>query len=184
MPKYAYALEHADKDYQLASPGRDWILQHRGVEFCEYCSKVKRSLYPRPIDIILNMSGYEFSIGRQNSLCIGVISMRLKNALAPWLGNFVFGQCRDVSGSITPNYQTFYSNRYVVPIARDIDRFVCHLCGTATAHWGEPPRLLRADFTNPIMEEATDLLYVSEEVYTSVKWSSFADIDLVECELI
>lgn len=180
--RYLFALEQADKSAHVETPGRDWILEHRGVEFCDYCNKVNRSQYPRGVDVVLSLAGGMPSVGRQHTLCIGLISAHLRNALGKWMDDFAFGMCYDRNGTFIGNCSTFYHGTYVIPVSNE--QFVCPRCGTVTAHWSEPPRLHHEGVgSRLIVEEATNLLYISEEVYESVNWQDFPDIDLIECEV-
>lgn len=176
-------LTQFDKDFFVASPGRDWILRHRGQEFCDYCNKVNRTLYPRGIDILLNLENGAPPITTQNTLCIGIISKELKTAILPWLGELAFGRCFDVEGRLIESFESFYTDLYVTPVSTD--RFCCSRCGVVTAQWGVPPKLYHRDVRDrEVLVTASCEVLVSERVRVSVNWRLFPEIELVPFELV
>lgn len=165
---------------------RDWVLAHRGVEFCEYCGKVRRELYPRSIDTAIAHPELLPTAGTTDNLRLGVMHIELRRLLQPWMSHFVFGRCLTIDGHVILTHVTFYSARYVVLQTTPDLYYDCERCGVRVGHWGDLPiRLAKEQLDGrQVVEDAVNGLYVSERLVQSIDWSRFPDLELLDVELV
>jgi hypothetical protein len=161
--------------YTLPAPG--WREDYRDI-LCQQCYKLRRTdVYPKPVDICL----LEIPPGTSYSgvfwAGVAVIHQSLLEFLEPYMRDFVLGRCYWKDGSAINEYVSVYFRHCIRTRGdRTTEYYVCGECGFVGAG-SDNPYVLRGDLpAADVFAEATNSIYLSEDLGRRFSWRTFSDL--------
>ncbi len=175
--------------YELLKRKEDWWVYAdnewgdsvSGKLYCRSCGRVRRDLYPRPIDIRVRQLRPGRSIGSSFLLVIGFIHRRLLARLAEHLTGFAIGDVYDLTGAKLEDHRTFYSANYIIDRrSGDSEIRQCLICGEIRCLGNGDRYVLKHQLGyQHVYQDAISTTYVDEWVAARVNWREFRDIELL-----
>ena len=173
---YNISTNHPDPIHTLPAWGEKAV----GKIMCPICKSIKRSWYPKPIDIVLQDNP-------DHRLCGGVCWIGVKifhkdfiNQILPYLNAFVCGKTLGPDGKVIDEYVTCYTNkRIVVRGGKGSEYNTCDECGTWSKGFVEPQYVLRDYLTDArIYQDRHSSLIIDEKLANELDFSPWPDADL------
>jgi uncharacterized protein CbrC (UPF0167 family) len=177
----AYKLTQRKEHWHVLAED-SWRGSVSGRTFCHSCARVRRDLYPRPIDIKLQQTmAPGRSIGHSSLAVIGFVHTRLLARLERHLTDFALGDVYDESGAKLQNHRTFYSaSSIAVRGSAGSDIRQCLICGEILCIERGEPYVLRHQLRDRhVFQDAISTTYVDEWLAGQIDWKEFKDIKLV-----
>lgn len=128
-----YLIGSSQPNPTIAS--KEWRRNSSREFLCNECWRVKREIFPKPIDI--NLCSYQKDdIGggvSHGGVC--VYHRDLIVQIYDYMKDFVFGKCYTEEGDLIPELVTVYSKEYVILRGnRNSDYRICNSCGNVNTY--------------------------------------------------
>jgi len=174
-----YELAERREDWHVLPDG-DWGRAVLGTLLCRGCVRLRRGLYPRPIDVRLRQIGSRRrSVTFVSQVGIGIIHRRLLDRLGEYLTDFALGEVYDQQGARIDDFRTFYSRHpIIVRGSAGSEVKCCPLCGEIFYPRKGAPYVLRHQLGPQHVYQA-GMTYVDEWLAARIDWSKFRDLELV-----
>ena len=174
-----YGLAERKQDWEVFVD-RDWGSTVSGRLYCRSCGRVRRDLFPRPIDVKVRQLRPGTSIGSTSLLVIGFMHRRLLRRIGEHMTGFAFGDVWDLTGEKLDNHRTLYSARpIIIRGSADSEIRQCVICGEIYCIQKGDRYVLRHDLGDRhVFQDASSTAYVDEWLASRVDFSEFKDLQL------
>lgn len=169
-----------------------WVSRSAGTLFCKYCRSVNRSLYPRPLDVVLLADPPRtWTIGEPFRVGISIYRADFAEIIRKAVPRFVAGRCLLPNGQVIRDYVTLYSDKAVLMRGdRETTTKVCKLCGSVWSDLvminpGRPAYLLRHQLTGDLFyqgESSPD--FMEDELVGCIDWHRFPDLEVLDVDTL
>lgn len=168
-------------------PDKDWFRAARGTVVCENCFRLRSSVHPRPVDIVLSSIAEEAPYHAVFNGGVGVIRNDLLDLLQPHMQDYVLGECR-ISTDRTSRYRSIYFRRRLRVRARpdsaNYTHFQCPIC-LSESEAADDRYVNRGDIReDSVFQDNCCGLYFSEPLASTFPWDRFPVITNVRIAVV
>jgi len=152
---------------ELVYPSEMWMNAGRTEMLCRICHSINRSLYPKPLDIVLEGPPEE------GLPCVPVETTGVKiwhqaflDQIRNYMGHFVFGQCVLSDGTTVSDYATCYCRKSVLIRGNRQSRYrKCQSCGSIQSSVKPGPQYVLSCYLDgsDVYQDAAGDLYFTEK---------------------
>lgn len=163
----------------------------KGSVLCEYCNAIRRTMYPKPYDIVL---GNRPSVGHRingfvthSNIKIYHIDFILQIMQHLDSYGFVIGKCFSENGELVPNYVTCYHKSYIVRRGKGVKYKVCEHCGSVRYYplWGNNQYYTKGEVKDmKIVQDLSGGIHLKQDIFENIDFSLWSDCKFVSTEVL
>ena len=172
-------LSSNDPDPTVSAPA--WRREVVGRIFCPECIKIKRAIFPEPIDVVLYEPPGHKVMDSASVVCLDIYHRDFMAQIREHLSDYAFGRCLGQNGEVYDEYVTCYAPDYIVVRGnKDSDYYICPTCGSIQSHewWHGPQYVLRAYLNESLIyQDCMTNMYLEEELACSLDLSPWPDVE-------
>ncbi len=162
-------------------PVSSWAREQRGKILCHTCFKLKRSVFPQPVDVPLTQLNKGTSYDGVFRGGVAVIHARLLDFLRSHLPEYALGRCYWKDGTLVPDYHTIYFRDTILirtgEIPCDYDFYECEECGILGIS-SNVPYVLRGELPRAdVYQDEICCIYLCESLACTFPWREFSDVE-------